>query len=448
MLGDESNLLGIQNNWPLNLGALSDDDPDGGKPFLGHSLLEEKIKAENRSGWSPITSTLGFSNDQMVARGFGPKPHSDFATNVSLSWMNDRFAAKLSMNAFYGMEKDWKGRMDEGLSLDGSYLAARLGNWSATLGQVDRWWGPGWDGSLILSSNARPIPTISIERRIPEPFESKWLSWLGPWSFQSFVGRMEEERHVPNPLLWGMRGDLNPTILGGLEVGFFRVMQLGGQGRPQGFRTFVDAFLSQDNESGVEQPGNQLAGIDARWRVAHAPISLYGQIVGEDEDKFLPNALMFLYGIEVWNEFHDYTLRIFAEYADLTSYWWNGATNTRNVSYSHHIYQDGYRHKGRPMGHWADQDSRILSLGGFWVHNAGLRLGVSLRSGDLNEDGTGENSVSAGSTDFFSFEASGYFEFEDLDFSLFSSVGWESLDSANSPGEEGLTAFLSLTRSF
>ena len=149
------------------------------------------------------------------------------------------------MNAFYGMEKDWKGRMDEGLSLDGSYLAARLGNWSATLGKVDRWWGPGWDGSLILSSNARPIPTISIERRMPEPFESKWLSWLGPWSFQSFVGRLEEERHVPNPLLWGMRGDLSPTILDGLELGFFRVIQLGGQGRPQGLSTFVDAFLSQ-----------------------------------------------------------------------------------------------------------------------------------------------------------------------------------------------------------
>ena len=60
------------------------------------------------------------------------------------------------MNAFYGMEKDWKGRKDEGFALDGSYIAARLGNWSASFGQVERWWGPGWDGSLILSTNARP----------------------------------------------------------------------------------------------------------------------------------------------------------------------------------------------------------------------------------------------------------------------------------------------------
>ena len=44
-----------------------------------------------------------------------------------------------------------------------------------------------------------------------------------------------------------MRGELKPTILGGLEVGFFRAIQLGGDGRPYGFSTWVDAFFSQDN---------------------------------------------------------------------------------------------------------------------------------------------------------------------------------------------------------
>ena len=70
------------------------------------------------------------------------------------------------------MKKDWKGRNDEGVALDGSYIAARLGNWSASLGQQERWWGPGWDGSLILSTNARPIPAVSFDRRVPEPFET------------------------------------------------------------------------------------------------------------------------------------------------------------------------------------------------------------------------------------------------------------------------------------
>ena len=71
------------------------------------------------------------------------------------------------------------------------------------------------------------------------------------------------------------------------------------------FSTWVDAFLSQDNYGAntgnndpSKEPGNQLAGIDLRWRVLDAPLAIYGQVVGEDEDKFLPNCLMFQYGVE------------------------------------------------------------------------------------------------------------------------------------------------------
>ena len=97
-------------------------------------------------------------------------------------------------------------------------------------------------------------------------------------------------------------------------------------------------------------------------------IAFYGQIVGEDEDKFLPNCLMFQYGAEGWLKLDDSTSRIFAEYADLTSYWWTNDPRTRNISYGHHIYKDGYRYRGRPIGHWADQDSQILSFGGLFLH--------------------------------------------------------------------------------
>ena len=368
LLGDKGGFEGQQNSWPLDLGRFSLELQ---KSDYNIQLFNNHLSEEVNSGFSPVYTTLGLTDDRVTARGFGPEPRSSLATNASISWMNDHFAAKLSLNAFYGMETDWNGRAEEGFALDGSYIAARLGNWSASFGQQERWWGPGWDGSLILSTNARPIPAISIDRRIPEPFESKWLSWIGPWSFHSFIGRMEEERTVPNPYLWGMRGEIKPTILGGLEVGFFRMIQLGGEGRPEGLSTWVDAFLSQDNYGAntgnndrSKEPGNQLAGIDLRWQLFDSPFALYGQLVGEDEDKFLPNCLMFQYGMEAWTNLVDSTLRVFAEYADLTSYWWTDDPRTRNITYGHHIYKDGYRYRGRPLGHWADQDSRILSFGG------------------------------------------------------------------------------------
>jgi hypothetical protein len=379
--------------------------------------------------------------------------------------MNDRFAGKLSFNAFYGMEADWKGRKDEGFAFDGSYIAARLGNWSASFGQIERWWGPGWDGSLILSTNARPIPAISFDRRVPEPFETKWLSWIGPWSFHSFIGQMEDERggafvtDYPNHYLWGMRGEIRPCLIDGLEIGFFRMLQLGGDGRTNSLNMWIDGFLSQDNETDTEQPGNQLAGIDLRWKVFDLPVALYGQVVGEDEDKFFPNALLFQYGIEGWKDFGDANLRFFAEYADLTSYWWTGDPRTRNITYGHHIYGEGYRYRGRPIGHWGDQDSQILSLGGLLQRKDGIGWGATLRTGELNagplrnapphQGGTGASSVSNGVTsDYFSIDIFNARQYPQYGLSVHTSLGWESLKPQGGINDDGISGFLSLTRTF
>jgi len=478
MLGDSGALTGLQNTWPLDLGGLSGMSAEQSS-LLPHNLLDNRISLESNSGFSPIFTTLGISDDRVTARGFGPEPRSSFATNASVSWMNDRFAAKLSLNAFYGMETDWKGRKDEGLALDGSYIAARLGNWSASFGQVERWWGPGWDGSLILSTNARPIPAISIDRRVPEPFETKWLSWIGPWSFHSFIGQMEDERgdagvtDYPNHYLWGMRGEVRPTLIDGLEIGFFRMLQLGGDGRTNSLNMWVDGFLSQDNETDSEQPGNQLAGIDLRWKVLDLPIALYGQVAGEDEENFFPEALFFQYGIEGWKDFGDATLRVFAEYADLTSYWWTGDPRTRNITYGHHIYGEGFRYRGRPLGHWADQDSQILSLGGLLLRKDGIGWGATLRTGELNagpllnppphdypRDKNGRNpnlsaprlgtsSVSNGvTTDYFSIDVFNARPYPKYGLSVHTSLGWESLQPQGSKKDDGLSGFLSVTRTF
>jgi hypothetical protein len=469
LLGDKDGFTGLQNTWPLDLGGISEMYSDT-EMDLPHNLLGDRISRESNSGFSPIFTTIGISDDRVTARGFGPEPRSSFTTNASVSWMNDRFAAKLSLNAFYGMETDWKGRKDEGLALDGSYIAARLGNWSASFGQVERWWGPGWDGSLILSTNARPIPAISIDRRVPEPFETKWLSWIGPWSFHSFIGQMEDERDTsidyPNHYLWGMRGEVRPTLVEGLEIGFFRTLQLGGDGRDVRFKSFIDAFLSQDNYGAntgkndrSQEPGNQLAGIDLRWKVLDLPIALYGQVAGEDEDNFFPNSLLFQYGIEGWKDLGGSTLRVFAEYADLTSYWWTGDPRTRNITYGHHIYGEGYRYRGRPIGHWADQDSQILSLGGLLQRKDGIGWGATLRTGELNagplrnapphQGGTGNSSVSNGfTTDYFSFDVFNARQYPQHGLSVHTSLGWESLEPKGGKKDDGISGFVSLTRTF
>jgi hypothetical protein len=234
-------------------------------------------------------------------------------------------------------------------------------------------------------------------------------------------------------------------------------MQLGGDGRPEGFSTWVDAFLSQDNfgantgnNNRSLEPGNQLAGLDIRWKPWDAPFALYGQMVGEDEDKFLPNCLMFQYGVEIWRTFPIGTGRVFLEYADLTSTWWTDDPRTHNISYGHHIYSDGYRHQGRPVGHWADTDSKIISLGGYFQNNSGVGWGSILRTGDLNEDGTGNNSVSHGvASDYLAIEVFNSRSYANLNLDVYTALGWEEVEfSSGSASENGLTFSLSLTKLF
>ena len=58
---------------------------------------------------------------------------------------------------------------------------------------------------------------------------------------------MEDERDTsidyPNHYLWGMRGEVRPTLIDGLEIGFFRTLQLGEMVEMYDFKSFIDAFL-------------------------------------------------------------------------------------------------------------------------------------------------------------------------------------------------------------
>jgi len=113
---------------------------------------------------------------------------------------------------------------DQNFRLDESYVSSSLGNWKFTVGKQSRWWGPSWDGSLILSNNARPIPSISLENTSSKAFDNKWLHWLGPNKLHMFIGQLESERAVPNAKLIGTRFTFKPFKP--LEVGLSRVIQL------------------------------------------------------------------------------------------------------------------------------------------------------------------------------------------------------------------------------
>ena len=270
-------------------------------------------------------------------------------------------------------------------SWDGSALSWRIDErWRVGAGRIARHWGPGWDGSLILGTAARPIPSLSVEAASGLFDKDGWWWWLGELGFSAFVGKLEDKRDdYARPYLMGMRLVVRPWPW--LELAVSRASMWGGEGRDNSLKTFLKAVLSRENscyQAGCsEQPGNQLGGYDARLSLDRwlPGVALYGQLIGEDsrpDDIPLPAKNLYQAGAE-WR--HGGGL-VFVE-------WTDSMAKAAGIAYNHFIYTDGYRYKGRPLGYWADGDSDLWTVGGLLPDLFGGQALAVLRYGSLNSAG-------------------------------------------------------------
>jgi len=313
------------------------------------------------------------------------------ATEITagISWVGERFA--LNLRATYA---DNPSDGDE-YRPDGTYVGVALGNWMLSAGWQERWWGPGRDGSMILSTNARPTPSIGIQRIGSLPSESKWFRWMGPWTLTSFIGQMDDERVVKDGLLFGLRGSFRP--LRGLEIGLSRTAQLCGEGRKCDFEVFLNMLRGKDNAGAnvepEDEPGNQLGGIDIRWTLPREiPMALYMQWTAEDTRKTGAQLHQWLeqVGVEFWGTVGGASHRTHIEVADSSARL--GAlgegSQVPNSAYNHSIFQTGYRYNSRSIGHGMDGDGLSFSLGSTLVQSAGHTWNLSLRHMEINRIGS------------------------------------------------------------
>ena len=305
VLADYGAISGPVTTWPISwdavladLEAVKANDvvlPNKVLPTFDRVLA--RAQRETRRGEFAFKAGISAADSPTNIRSFADTPREEGEIRAGGAWFSDNFS--IDLNASYA-DNPADG---EDVRADGSQLGVDLGNWSIAASTYDRWWGPGWDGSLILSNNARPIPSLVIGRNRTQAFESKWLSWMGPWDLQVMFGQLEEERAVPNAQFFGMRLNFRP--LKGLEFGLSRSAQWCGDGRPCGLDTFWDLLLGKDNigDDGIgeeNEPGNQMAGFDVRWTNLwfETPVSLYGQMIGEDEAGGFPSRYLAQFGIE------------------------------------------------------------------------------------------------------------------------------------------------------
>ncbi len=388
VLADRGVLRGPITSWPLSWADIARDVLDvdlleGLDPTTQACLLRVQREARRMTSAGDTRSTVraAASGHPRMLRTFSDTPREEAEVQAAVEWTGRRFATNLQAGVV--------GDPDDGQHLrpDGSYVGAHLGNFMLSAGFMERWWGPGWEGSLILSNNARPIPALSVERNYSDAFKSPWLSWIGPWRANILLGQLEGHRaDFAHTRFLAMRISFKP--LRQLEIALSRSAQWCGAGRPCGLQTLGDLLAGRDNDQPAsEQPGNQMAGYDVRWGFGSIPLALYAQYIGEDEANGLPSKFLGLGGAEVWGSSPWGQWRWHAEYAD-TSCSFSRQAAIFNCAYENSIYRGGYRYRGRAIGHALDNDGRMLSMGALLIDGAGRRWELLLRDVDLNRDAT------------------------------------------------------------
>ena len=394
-LADYGLISGPVTTWPLSWAPIAaeleaaGEDELPGRVSAALARVRAAARRETRRGELRAHAAVAGAEKPSRIRSFAATPREAAEVRAGLDWAGERIVLALDAQL---VDSPDDGRKVRG---DNSLLGVTLGNFVLGAGTLDRWWGPGWDGSLILSSNARPIPALTLDRRFTGPFETPWLRWLGPWDLSVAWGRLESAREVPRARFFGMRVAFRP--LSSLEIGLSRTAQWCGEGRPCGFDTFLDLLAGRDNrgDAGVgaeNEPGNQMAGADFRWSLAPfgLPIAFYGQLVGEDEAGGLPSRLLAQAGLEGLGDAGErWSYRWFGEVVDTSCGFYESDDNF-DCAYHHGTYRTGYRYRGRAIGHGADNDARLVTAGLMLFDDAGRRLSFLARFGELNRGGVAD----------------------------------------------------------
>jgi len=294
----------------------------------------KSVNLENRRGWEleeEINGRIGFR-----------------------SWAKLSDVLSVSAEpAFYGSKEKAKITLDEAL------VEASLWNIEVGAGRTSMWWGPGREGSLLLSSNTRPLYLAKAGN--VSPFRLPYLENLGLWNINFFTAKLidEEDREVKEPYFSGLKVEYSPHNR--LNLAGTHTIMWGGEGVPNVSATdLLDMFVSKMG-GGADEPENHIVSVACEWAVPYVNeffplgngILLYAEVGGEDEASGLPIHLGGLGGIRIMDLVMIKDLDLVMEYAQTDEIW-----------YTHHKYTDGYTSDNRILGHHmgGDSDDILINL--------------------------------------------------------------------------------------
>jgi hypothetical protein len=291
--------------------------------------------------------------------------------------MGDTTAVRLSLGAEYTHFSH-----DTKFLPDGSYAAQTVGGALVYAGYITHWWGPGWVSALSLSNNARPFPHVGVERIDNTPFQTPWLSWLGPWQAEFFAGLLDGPRIDRNTVYDGLRIAFDP--LPGLEIGLARTDEICGEHHPCNPLDYFDLRNGKAHTDATNDEGD----IDLRYtnRIGGLPFEIYTQFMNEDTNPLWHSFSSHLVGGSLWVPTSGAPLRLTLEYADTvpTLNLFSFDDLVPGAAYNNYSYVDGMRYRGRSLGESLDSNSRLFTAQASWRAGNGFVYAVSYDHADVS----------------------------------------------------------------
>jgi len=258
-----------------------------------------------------------------------------------------------------------------------------INNQRITLGELSRNWSSSYETSLILSPHSKTRPGITLSNNYEYDFNIPLTNNNLKFDYEIFVEKLESNRTIPNAKLLGGRVNLYPNDR--LNIALLRTAMWGGDGQSEDLNSFLKLLKGRD-KSDSNDSVNQLAGIDLSYKfLDNKNLDLYTQIIGEDQDAFLPTKRFYQLGLGYSFLSNPNPNKLSIEYLDTSSH---GRTsgNSKNVTYNHGIYQTGYRYKNDPIGANIDGDASKISLSYYTFLNNNDFLNLSISKTDLNKN--------------------------------------------------------------